>query len=279
MAELVEKNNIQRGNFRISGFKELERMLHSNVENCQLLAIPYIMSKVRYFKDKFSALLELKEASGFGWDDVRGCVVADDTVFAGWVKCWLMLMFFCNVESSKASGLNNKPLPYWDELCRIFGVDQALGADAVQPADAASKLEGEGRIYDLTDEYSHYDSFSIPQSFDHNDVIEEIINQGIDLHATSLKEVEEISSRKMQPKGKGKEKATSSGSKRSRQTFSEEDHMHISENIALTAENITNIATNYCIEGDLAVKRQYLYGELSKFMSYLCWSVHAFFVT
>ncbi|CAN1194004.1 hypothetical protein LINPERHAP2_LOCUS42319 [Linum perenne] len=66
MLELVEKNNVQRGNFQITRFKELERMLHNKVQYYQLLDVPHIMSKVCYFKDKFFTLFELKEASGFG---------------------------------------------------------------------------------------------------------------------------------------------------------------------------------------------------------------------
>ncbi|CAN0839691.1 hypothetical protein LINGRAHAP2_LOCUS2645 [Linum grandiflorum] len=31
-------------------------------------------------------------------------------------------------------------MSYWDDLCFIFGVDHAVGADAVQPSDAASRL-------------------------------------------------------------------------------------------------------------------------------------------
>ncbi|CAN1188330.1 hypothetical protein LINPERHAP2_LOCUS39262 [Linum perenne] len=53
----------------------------------------------------------------------------------------------------KASGLNNKPLPYWDDLCFIFGAELATGADAVQPEDAASKVNlGAGNSYYMDDE-------------------------------------------------------------------------------------------------------------------------------
>ncbi|CAN1315984.1 hypothetical protein LINPERPRIM_LOCUS29902 [Linum perenne] len=86
MRELVDERHVEKGNFKLSALKALERMMHTRLEGCQLLAVPHIKSKVRYFKDKFAALLELKQASGFGWDETRGCVVADDDVFNGWVK-------------------------------------------------------------------------------------------------------------------------------------------------------------------------------------------------
>ncbi|CAN1246821.1 hypothetical protein LINGRAPRIM_LOCUS3266 [Linum grandiflorum] len=180
MRELVEKTIVQNGNFKLSGLKELERMMHIKTGNYNLLAT-HIKSKVRYFKDKFTALLELQLASGFGWDATRGCIVADAEIFHGWVL-----------------------------------------------------------------------------------VMEDIINQGIDLDATGLKEVEaEITSKQVQRKGK--EVATSSGSKRGRMQFSEDERTRMVANLTITTKNIAKIATNYCIEGDLAVKRQHLYAELAKF--------------
>ncbi|CAN1797556.1 hypothetical protein LINPERHAP1_LOCUS21311 [Linum perenne] len=60
MREMADAKLVVKGNFRLRHLKSLEKMLIEKVENCQ--------------------------ASGIGWDDARGCVVADDKVFAGWVK-------------------------------------------------------------------------------------------------------------------------------------------------------------------------------------------------
>ncbi|CAN1149410.1 hypothetical protein LINPERHAP2_LOCUS17006 [Linum perenne] len=86
MRELVDERHVEKSNFKLSHLSTLECMMHTRLEGCQLLAEPHIKSKVRYMKDKFSASLHLKEASGFGWDEARGCVVADDEVFSGCVK-------------------------------------------------------------------------------------------------------------------------------------------------------------------------------------------------
>ncbi|CAN1755579.1 hypothetical protein LINPERHAP1_LOCUS5775, partial [Linum perenne] len=85
MRELVDGKHVDKGNFKLSDLKAIERMMHSRLPNYPV-AVPHIKSKVRYMKDKFAASLELKNASGFGWDEARGCVVADDDVFTGWVK-------------------------------------------------------------------------------------------------------------------------------------------------------------------------------------------------
>ncbi|CAN0887763.1 hypothetical protein LINGRAHAP2_LOCUS15664, partial [Linum grandiflorum] len=179
------------------------------------------------------------------WDDVRGCVLADDAVFAGWVK-----------THPRASGLNHKPLPYWDDLCFIFGLDQAVAADAVQPSDAASKLVAGDGVSDYMEMGAErVDLYTIPADMDHDDVMADLINQGIDLDATGLKDVEaEITSKRVQMKGK--QAASSSGSKRSRQQFSEDNYCQIVASISAANENLEKIATNYCIEVDLAVKRQ-----------------------
>ncbi|CAN1136468.1 hypothetical protein LINPERHAP2_LOCUS9473 [Linum perenne] len=60
MSDLTDMRLMEKDNFRATGLKELERMMHERVENCQFLVVPHIKSKVRYFKDKFTALLELK---------------------------------------------------------------------------------------------------------------------------------------------------------------------------------------------------------------------------
>ncbi|CAN1159955.1 hypothetical protein LINPERPRIM_LOCUS21981 [Linum perenne] len=85
------------------------------------------------------------------------------------------------------------------------------------------------------------------------------------MHATSLKEVEaEISSKCAPVKGKGVG-SSSTGSKRSRQLWSDEQRDSIASCLAATSVNISKIETSYCLEGELVVKRQYLYEELSNF--------------
>ncbi|CAN1347836.1 hypothetical protein LINPERPRIM_LOCUS41256 [Linum perenne] len=254
MRELVDERQVEKGNFKLSHLKALQRMMHTRLEGCQLLAEPHIKSKVRYMKDKFSASLQLKEASAFGWDEARGCVVADDEVFSGWMQ-----------SHPKASGLNNKPLPQWDDLCFIFGAQTPTGADAVQPGDETSRVNARARQSEYMDiGMEQVDSYTIPSNIDHNVVMEELINQGIDMHATSLKDLEaEITSTNAAEKGK--QTGASSGSKRSRQLFTEDDRARIISTMAATSENIARIADTFCVEGELAVRRQILYQELCTF--------------
>ncbi|CAN0875331.1 hypothetical protein LINGRAHAP2_LOCUS10768 [Linum grandiflorum] len=168
MRELVENHCVQNGACRVSWLEVLEFMLHERLEGCQF-KVSHIKSNVRYLKDKFTAVLELKHASGFGWDDGRGCVVADDD------------------SHPNAKGMNNKPLPCFDDLSFIFGVDLAIGDDAIQPGDAASILKGAASGSDFMDMDAEVgESYNIPDDLDHTAVMQDIINKGIDLHATGL---------------------------------------------------------------------------------------------
>ncbi|CAN1139125.1 hypothetical protein LINPERHAP2_LOCUS11079 [Linum perenne] len=86
MVDLVELKHVENGNFRAGGYKEIERIMHKLIPGCTLKADPHIKSKHRFFKDNFLAQLELKNVSGFGWDDSRNCVFVDDAIFAEYVK-------------------------------------------------------------------------------------------------------------------------------------------------------------------------------------------------
>ncbi|CAN1246826.1 hypothetical protein LINGRAPRIM_LOCUS3266 [Linum grandiflorum] len=78
----------------------------------------------------------------------------------------------------KAKGLNNKPLPYLDDFYVIFGEDHALGVDAVQPSDAASKMQSAMSASNTDEGTERADSYTIPPELDHDAVMEDIINQG-----------------------------------------------------------------------------------------------------
>ncbi|CAN1162488.1 hypothetical protein LINPERHAP2_LOCUS24528 [Linum perenne] len=143
--------------------------------------------------------------------------------------------------------------------------DEAIFSGWLKPEDAASKVNlGAGNSDYMDDEIEHVESYTIPSNLDHNAVMCDLINKGVDIHATSLKEVEaEISSKRTAVVGqKG---GTSSGTKRSRQVFMDAERARIAQSMEAANENIARIATNYCIEGDLAVKRKNLYQELCNF--------------
>ncbi|CAN1177997.1 hypothetical protein LINPERHAP2_LOCUS33429 [Linum perenne] len=127
MLQLVENKQVESGNFQNGGFKKLETLMQTLIPGCPMKVVPHIKSRHRLFKDKYVAITDVKNggASGFGWDESKQQVVADDDVFRTWTK-----------RFPGAKGLNKKPFPYYDQLARIFGKDRALGGESESPADS-----------------------------------------------------------------------------------------------------------------------------------------------
>ncbi|CAN1152798.1 hypothetical protein LINPERHAP2_LOCUS18982 [Linum perenne] len=92
MLQLVENKEVESGNFQNGGFKKIK-------------------SRHRIFKNKYIAITEVKNggASGFGWDESKQQIVADDDVLQAWAK-----------RFPSAKGLNKKPFSYYDQLARVW---------------------------------------------------------------------------------------------------------------------------------------------------------------
>ncbi|CAN1162241.1 hypothetical protein LINPERPRIM_LOCUS1279 [Linum perenne] len=213
-------------------------------------------TKFRYLKLKFHAQLDLMNASGMGWNPDKGCCECDPDVFAGWVK-----------SHKQAAGMNNTRLPYWDELCKIFEVTLADGSESMTARDAASRLERQIRRERSFDAYA---AETTP-------MMEDLINEGYDMNAEGLKDVEEDTATKdveddtatkgVSDKGKG----MSSGSKRPRQQATEnylaainEQMASFQESIARTTSNIERLTNNWCMPEDVASRRQFLVDEINR---------------
>ncbi|CAN1140397.1 hypothetical protein LINPERPRIM_LOCUS24811 [Linum perenne] len=122
---------------------------------------PHIKSRHRLFKDKYIAIKEAKNggASGFGWDEYKQQIVADDDVYQSWAK-----------RFRGAKGLNKRPFPYYDQLARIFGLDRAVGGESEHLAPVAVNDASE----QIVDAPSAFDDEASQR------VLESLINQGID---------------------------------------------------------------------------------------------------
>ncbi|CAN1152802.1 hypothetical protein LINPERHAP2_LOCUS18982 [Linum perenne] len=125
MLQLVENKEVESGNFQNGGFKKIEALMKILVPGCTMKVTPHIKSRHRIFKNKYIAITEVKNggASGFGWDESKQQIVADDDVL------------FVTQRFPSAKGLNKKPFSYYDQLARIFGKDRAGGGGAESPAD------------------------------------------------------------------------------------------------------------------------------------------------
>ncbi|CAN1156474.1 hypothetical protein LINPERPRIM_LOCUS20223 [Linum perenne] len=241
LQKLAREKYIENGSFQPGGYKEVERLMNIDVPGCNIRVDPHIKSRFRWWKEKFVAQIDLRNSSGMGWDDARGCVSMEEGKFAEWVT---------------------------EELCEIFGESRAVGTDAVQAGDAVKVMENNNVIDDVMEEdstgFEGYDFCGVQP----NRTQEDFLNAGYDIHATGLKEAEAQSI----TQAKGKSSTSSSGQKRTRQQANEDllssidgkmDKM--TETIAETAHNIARMANTFCIHDDTTMKQKMLYAEMEKF--------------
>ncbi|KAL4570157.1 hypothetical protein LXL04_025808 [Taraxacum kok-saghyz] len=112
LTELCQTGWKRDNNIFRSGYTTvLEKELKSKLPGCNLKASPHIESRLKTLKKHCDAITDMKDAFGIEWkssDSTLTCY--DDDVWEDWVK-----------DHSDAKGLRNKPFPYYDELCMIFG--------------------------------------------------------------------------------------------------------------------------------------------------------------
>ncbi|CAN1789221.1 hypothetical protein LINPERHAP1_LOCUS18381 [Linum perenne] len=234
--------------------------MNIDVLRCNI-RVDYIKSHFRWWKEKFVTQIDLRNSSGTGWDDARGCVLIEEGKFSEWVT-----------SHSKAAGLNNTPFKYWGELCEIFGESRAVGTDAVQIGDAAKVMPSKTNDPNVTNDMMEEDSTCF-EGYDFcgmqtNQTKEDLVNAGYDIHAKELKEAEAQSS----TQAKGKSSTASSGQKKTRQQANKDllssidgkmDKM--TETIAETTHNIARMTYNFCIHDDTTMRQKMLYVEMEKF--------------
>ena len=83
-----EGNNRQETRLQPSYLRILEVKLSKTLPNAGIKAKPHIESRLETLKREFQevhAMLYGPDASGFRWENVRKCVVAEDTVWQAYV--------------------------------------------------------------------------------------------------------------------------------------------------------------------------------------------------
>jgi hypothetical protein len=74
-----------------NGFKPgylngVQQLLDVSLPNSGLKAEPHIKSRMKTWKTHFSIVYDMVHTSGFGWDEEKTCVVAEDSVWDEYVK-------------------------------------------------------------------------------------------------------------------------------------------------------------------------------------------------
>ncbi|MFQ6653315.1 hypothetical protein Gotur_024771 [Gossypium turneri] len=100
-------------------------MLEKALPNAMLKARPNIESRIRLLKRDWSIVYDMlngQNNSGFGWDEHRQLVVAEDA------------------SHKKASQFRHRSFPYYDQLIAIYVRDRATGKDAQTAADVIEEI-------------------------------------------------------------------------------------------------------------------------------------------
>ncbi|KAG8500776.1 hypothetical protein CXB51_002814 [Gossypium anomalum] len=110
-------------------------MLEKVLPNAMLKAKPNLESRIRTLKRDWSIVYDMlsgKNNSGFGWDEHRQLVVAEDA------------------SHKEAAQFRHWSFPYYDQLTAIYAKDQATGKDAQTAADIIEEINAEDAAATIT---------------------------------------------------------------------------------------------------------------------------------
>ncbi|KAJ9558536.1 hypothetical protein OSB04_013150 [Centaurea solstitialis] len=118
-----------------NGFKPgylngVQQLLDVSLPNSGLKAEPHIKSRMKTWKTHFTIVYDMVHTTGFGWNEEKSCVVAEDSVWDEYVK-----------SHKGAAKFRGKPFPFYDKLCTIFGKDRATGSKAIDLGEEDDVME------------------------------------------------------------------------------------------------------------------------------------------
>ncbi|KAF9613836.1 hypothetical protein IFM89_012368 [Coptis chinensis] len=115
-------DQVQKGNKSEQGWSPrcLIRIIDAIKEKCgKAVTKDNVQARLKTWTKNFNIMTELRDQSGFGWDDNRKMIVVRDDVWENYVK-----------SHPDAKGFRYKPLTNYDELAIIVGKNNAKGVGA-----------------------------------------------------------------------------------------------------------------------------------------------------
>ncbi|PPE00533.1 hypothetical protein GOBAR_DD02438 [Gossypium barbadense] len=164
---MVDLHNVGTFNadtgFKAGYLNELEKMLEKALPRAMLKAKPNIESRIRCLKREWSVVYDMlngQNNSGFGWDEHRQLVVAEDAVWESYVK-----------SHKEASQFRHRSFPYYNQLTTIYARDRATGKDAQTAANVLEEIHAEDkRTTDMNEERNTFYDCEADVSLDDTDV-------------------------------------------------------------------------------------------------------------
>nr|KJB11819.1 hypothetical protein B456_002G2175002 [Gossypium raimondii] len=164
---MVDLHNVGTFNadtgFKAGYLNELEKMLEKALPRAMLKANPNIESRIRCLKREWSVVYDMlngQNNSGFGWDEHRQLVVAEDAIWESYVK-----------SHKEASQFRHRSFPYYNQLTAIYARDRATGKDAQTATDVLEEIHCEDeRTTDMNEERNTFYDCEADVSLDDMDV-------------------------------------------------------------------------------------------------------------
>ncbi|MFQ6642825.1 hypothetical protein Gotur_018258, partial [Gossypium turneri] len=136
---MVDLHNIGTFNadmgFKAGYLNELEKILEKSLPNAMLKAKPNIESRIRLLKRDWSIVYDIlngQNNSGFGWDEHRQLVVAEDAIWNSYLN-----------SHKEAGQFRHRSFPYYNQLTAIYARDRATGKDAQTAADVIEEINAQ----------------------------------------------------------------------------------------------------------------------------------------
>ncbi|XP_076943005.1 uncharacterized protein LOC143613076 [Bidens hawaiensis] len=131
--------------FKSGYLQHLEASLKESLPKSGILGKPHIESRIKTMKRDWQVVYDMLNTSGFGYDKELNCVT---TSAPGVWETYL--------ESHKhAAKWKNKRLPFYEELCVVFGKDRANG----NKAKSVVEMEQEVNMEEEEEEHQEDDDF------------------------------------------------------------------------------------------------------------------------
>ncbi|XP_040967949.1 uncharacterized protein At2g29880-like [Gossypium hirsutum] len=100
-----------------------------------LKAKPNLESSIKTLKRDWSIVYDMlsgKNNGGFGWDEHRQLIVAEDAVWNSYIN-----------SHKEAAQFRHRSFPYYDQLTAIYAKDRATGKDAQTAANIIEEINAE----------------------------------------------------------------------------------------------------------------------------------------
>ncbi|MED6131049.1 hypothetical protein PIB30_116816 [Stylosanthes scabra] len=134
MEELVIDGRIpDAGQFRPGSFEKLTAKMNERFPGSGF-QINHCKNKVKRLKEKYQFAADMAACSGFGWDDVKQCVVVDSKE---------ILIAYMKKQGARLY-TPGKPFPLYPRLDKIFTKERANGGAAVCGNDAEEEVQKGG---------------------------------------------------------------------------------------------------------------------------------------